>query len=116
MRGGGLTLLSGAVVVAVAGRRFASTAPSSSLFSAVGAATETRPQVARATLREIAVSPRRLAMLARQIQGLSVAEAELQMTFSRKKIAKRVKDCVTLAKANAENNFGLDGSRLVICK
>jgi large subunit ribosomal protein L22 len=65
-------------------------------------------------VRKIPVSPRKINAIARQIRGLSVREAEMQMSFHRQQNAQYVKKGVILAKANAENNYGLDGNRLVI--
>jgi len=67
-----------------------------------------------ARLRAIKVSPRKLNLLAAQIRGLSVSEALKQMQFSLKRAAVDVRKTINLAKMNAENNFGMDGTRLLI--
>eukprot|EP00698_Gefionella_okellyi_P003946 TRINITY_DN13655_c0_g1_i1.p1 TRINITY_DN13655_c0_g1~~TRINITY_DN13655_c0_g1_i1.p1 ORF type:complete len:219 (-),score=27.89 TRINITY_DN13655_c0_g1_i1:3-659(-) len=67
-----------------------------------------------ARLWDLPISTQKLMMLGRQIRGLSVQEGIKQMQFSLKKAAVSMKKVLTLAKANAENNYGLDGSRLLI--
>jgi large subunit ribosomal protein L22 len=54
------------------------------------------------------VSPRKLSYVAQLIRGLSVDDALVQLTFSKKRIAHDVKKCLQSAVANAENNHNLD--------
>jgi large subunit ribosomal protein L22 len=69
---------------------------------------------ANATAKLLRVSPRKLNLVAGFIRNMKVSEALMQLTFSRKRIAKDVKKCLQSAIANAENNFGLDIDNLVV--
>jgi large subunit ribosomal protein L22 len=69
---------------------------------------------ATASARSLRVSPRKLNLVAGFIRNMKVSEALVQLTFSRKRIAKEVKKCLQSAVANAENNFGLDIDNLVV--
>lgn len=71
---------------------------------------------ATAKAKSIRVSPRKLNLVVAFIRNMKVSEALVQLTFSPKRIAKVVKDCLQSAVANAENNLGLDIDRLVITK
>jgi len=63
---------------------------------------------ATAIAKSLRVSPRKLNLIAQSIRGMKVSEALVQLTFSQKRIARAVKECLRSAVANAENNFGLD--------
>ncbi|MGI4776181.1 MAG: large ribosomal subunit protein uL22, partial [Janthinobacterium lividum] len=56
---------------------------------------------AKATAKSLRVSPRKLNLLAASIRNLSVKEAMIQLTFSKRRIAKEVKKCLQSAMANA---------------
>jgi len=71
---------------------------------------------ARSFTRSIRVSPQKLNLVAGLIRGLKVDEAIAQLTFSKKRIAKVVKDSLNSAIANAENNHDLDVDNLVVHK
>lgn len=59
-------------------------------------------------------SVRKVNLLAKMIKGLSVAEASLQLQFSKKKVAYDLKKVLNSAVANAENNFAIDIDKLYI--
>ena len=69
---------------------------------------------AKATLRMVRISPRKLNLIAGLIRNRSVQNAIVQLSFSKKRVAQQVKKCLLSAVANAENNFGLDVDNLVI--
>ena len=69
---------------------------------------------AKAVVRHLRVSPRKLNLVAEMIRGKKVDTALADLEFSRKRIAKDVKKCVMSAVANAENNHGLDVNDLVV--
>lgn len=70
--------------------------------------------VAKASARLLRTSPRKLNLVASTIRGMNVAEAVVQLTFSKKRIAQDVKKCLNSAIANAENNFGMDIDNLIV--
>lgn len=76
--------------------------------------TKSKDVSATAISRSLRVSPRKLNLVAGFIRNMKVAEALVQLTFSRKRIAKDVKKCLQSAVANAENNFGMDIDNLVV--
>lgn len=63
---------------------------------------------AKAHAMKIKVSPRKLGLVAGLIRRLSVADALIQLTFSKKRVAAEVKKCLQSAIANAENNHYMD--------
>lgn len=69
---------------------------------------------AKAVLKKIRVSPRKLNLVAGLIRGMSVDKALNVLNFSRKRIAGEVKKTLMSAIANAENNHGLDVDSLVV--
>ncbi len=69
---------------------------------------------ARAVLRMLRGSDRKLNLVAQSIRGLSAEEAVNQLAFSRKRIAGPVLKCLQSAIANAENNHNLDIDSLVV--
>lgn len=71
-------------------------------------------QSAIAISKSLRTSPRKLNLVAQSIRMLKVSEALIQLTFSKKRIAKDVKKCLQSAIANAENNFGLDIDELFV--
>ena len=69
---------------------------------------------AKASLRALRVSPRKLGLTADLIRGLDVENALNQLAFSRKAVAKDVRKLLQSAIANAENNHNLDVDRLYV--
>ena len=68
---------------------------------------------AKAVLRTVRVSPRKLGLVAATIRGKKVAQAVNELTFSKKRIAIDVKKALNSAIANAENNHNLAVDRLI---
>ena len=71
---------------------------------------------AKAVLRTIRVSPRKLDLVAATIRGKKAASAVNELTFSKKRIAQDVKKVLNSAIANAENNHNLDVDRLIVAE
>jgi large subunit ribosomal protein L22 len=71
---------------------------------------------ARAVLRMLRTSPRKLNLVAQSIRGLKAEEAVNQLTFSQKRISGPVLKCLQSAIANAENNHALDIDSLVVAE
>ena len=71
---------------------------------------------AKAVLRTIRVSPRKLDLVAATIRGKKAASAVNELTFSKKRIAQDVKKALNSAIANAENNHDLDVDDLVVAE
>jgi large subunit ribosomal protein L22 len=69
---------------------------------------------AKAVLRNIRISPRKLNLVAGSIRGLSAEAALAELTFSKRRIARDVKKALQTAIANAENNHQLDVDRLFV--
>jgi large subunit ribosomal protein L22 len=69
---------------------------------------------AKAVLRNVRVSPRKLNLMAQSIRGKAASTALAELTFSPRRIAKDVKKALQSAIANAENNHQLDVDRLVV--
>ena len=69
---------------------------------------------ARAVVRNLRVSPRKLNLVAGLIRGKKVDHALADLEFSRKRIAQDVRKGVMSAVANAENNHNLDVNDLVV--
>jgi large subunit ribosomal protein L22 len=69
---------------------------------------------ARAVLRMLRTSPRKLNLVAQSIRGLTASEAVNQLRFSNKRIAGPVYKCLWSAIQNAENNHNLDVDSLVV--
>jgi large subunit ribosomal protein L22 len=69
---------------------------------------------AKAILRKIRVSPRKLNLVAQQIRGQKVQSALDALSFSQKRIALDVKKTLMSAIANAENNHNMDIDKLVV--
>ena len=64
----------------------------------------------------IRTSPRKLGLVAGQIQGKDAEAALADLTFSTKRIARDVKKVLQSAIANAENNHQLDVDRLFVAE
>ncbi|MGB4192196.1 MAG: 50S ribosomal protein L22 [Rickettsiales bacterium] len=62
------------------------------------------------------VSSRKLGLVAGMIRNLHVNNALMQLSFSKKRIAKDVLKCLQSAVANAENNHNLDIDNLFIAE
>ena len=69
---------------------------------------------AKAVLRAVRISPRKLDLVAATIRGKKAATAVNELTFSKKRIARDVKKALNSAIANAENNHNLDVDALVV--
>ncbi len=69
---------------------------------------------ARAVVRNLRVSPRKLNLVAGLIRGKKVDHALADLEFSRKRIAQDVRKGVMSAVANAENNHNLDVNDLIV--
>ncbi len=61
-------------------------------------------------------SARKLNLLAESIRGKKVERALIELTFSKKRIARDVKKVLLAAVANAENNHQLDVDRLEVAR
>ena len=71
---------------------------------------------AKAVLRMVRTSPRKLNLVAQLIRGKKVSAALADLEFSRKRIAGAVKKTLESAIANAENNHDLDVDNLVVAE
>jgi large subunit ribosomal protein L22 len=69
---------------------------------------------ARAILRNVRTSPRKLNLVAESIRGMKAGDALAALRFSERRIASDVRKCLQAAIANAENNHELDVDRLVV--
>ena len=80
--------------------------------------TQNKPRLAEtealAKARYIKGSERKLNLLAQLIRGRAVANALIELEFSRKRMSGEVKKVLESAIANAENNKNLDVDRLVV--
>lgn len=78
-------------------------------------ATNLQPEnEARAIVKRLRTSPRKLNLVAQMIRGMHVSHALNQLTFSEKRIAQDVKKALQSAVANAENNHNLNVDELYI--
>ena len=69
---------------------------------------------AKAVVRHLRTSPRKLNLVAGLIRGMAVGDALTQLTFSAKRIAVEVKKGLQAAIANAENNHNLNVDSLYV--
>jgi len=69
---------------------------------------------ARAIVRALRVSPRKLNLVAELIRGKTAQAALAELAFSHRRIAGPVRKALQAAIANAENNHQLDVDRLVV--
>ena len=69
---------------------------------------------AKAYLRGLKVSARKLNLVAQSIRGKAANAALAELTFSKRRIAGDVKKVLQAAIANAENNHQLDVDRLYV--
>ena len=71
-------------------------------------------KTAFASTRAIKTSVQKLNLVAKLVTGMKVEEALLQLQFSRKKVAHNIREVLSAAVANAENNNGLDIDKLIV--
>lgn len=71
---------------------------------------------AKAFVKYLRVSPRKLNLVAESIRGLSAEAAVASLTFNKRRIARDVRKAVQSAIANAENNHQLDIDRLYVAE
>lgn len=69
---------------------------------------------AAARARHIRVSPYKLSLVAGMIRGMSASEAMVQLAFSKKRVAREVRQVLSSAISNAENNHSLNIDRLIV--
>ncbi|VAW46230.1 LSU ribosomal protein L22p (L17e), partial [hydrothermal vent metagenome] len=67
-----------------------------------------------AQLKRANISAQKVRLVANQIRGMNVEQAEQLLTFSPKKAAHVVKKALMSAVANAEHNNGMDVDELYI--
>lgn len=68
----------------------------------------------RASARAVRMSPRKVQLVVEGIRGKRVGEVLSILQFAPHAAARAVWKVVRSALANAENNYGLDGTRLVV--
>ena len=71
---------------------------------------------AKATLRYIRISPRKVGILCDQIRGKSVKDAEDVLALIPKAASDPLAKLVHSAAANAENNHGMDPEKLYVAE
>ena len=71
---------------------------------------------AKASVRTIQTTPRKVNLLAGLIRGKSAQAAKAELTFSRRRVAHEVLKALDSAIANAENNHQLDVDKLYIAE
>jgi large subunit ribosomal protein L22 len=71
---------------------------------------------AKAMLRNLRTSPRKLNLVAQLIRGKSAEAALAELTFCKRRIAGDVRKVLQSAIANAENNHQLDVDRLYVAE
>jgi large subunit ribosomal protein L22 len=71
---------------------------------------------AKASVRTIQVTPRKVNLLAGLIRGKTAQAAKAELAFSRRRIAGEVLKALDSAIANAENNHQLDVDRLYVAE
>jgi large subunit ribosomal protein L22 len=71
---------------------------------------------AKAAVRTIQTTPRKVNLLAGLIRGKSAQAAKAELTFSRRRVAGEVLKALDSAIANAENNHQLDVDKLYIAE
>ena len=71
---------------------------------------------AKATLRYIRISPRKVSILCDLIRGKSVAQASATLALTPKAAAEPLAKLVKSAAANAENNHGMDPEKLYVAE
>ncbi|MBD5133517.1 MAG: 50S ribosomal protein L22 [Clostridiales bacterium] len=71
---------------------------------------------AKATLRYIRISPRKVSILCDQIRGKSVKDASAILALIPKAASEPLAKLVNSAAANAENNHGMDPEKLYVAE
>ncbi|RZI45580.1 50S ribosomal protein L22 [Rickettsiales endosymbiont of Peranema trichophorum] len=71
-------------------------------------------RTAFAVAKAIKGSPQKLGLVADLIRRMPVGDAMLQLQFSKKRVARVVRDVLNSAVANAQNNHNLDIDKLYI--
>jgi large subunit ribosomal protein L22 len=71
------------------------------------AATETEAPTVRASAKYLRVAPRKARLVADQVRGMSVPEAQELLDFSTRSAAQDIRKLIDSAAANAENNHDL---------
>lgn len=71
---------------------------------------------AKAMVRGLRISPRKLNLVAQLIRGMDASRALHELEFSNRRIARDVKKALQAAIANAENNHQLDVDRLYVAE
>ena len=71
---------------------------------------------ARAVLRRVRISQRKLNLVAAMIRGKPVERALSELAFSPKRIARDVRKTLMSAVANAEENHDLDVDQLIVAE
>ena len=71
---------------------------------------------AKATLRYIRISPRKVSIVCDQIRGKSVKDAEAVLALIPKAASDPLAKLVHSAAANAENNHGMDPEKLYVAE
>jgi len=71
-------------------------------------------QTATAKLNNLRIAPRKVRLLADLIRGMHVAEALVQLKFSKKNAAKQMITLLRSAVANAEHNENIDIDTLIV--
>ncbi len=69
---------------------------------------------AKAGVRHIRTSPRKLNLVAATIRGMNAEKALAELRFSPRRVARQVRKVLQAAIANAENNHQLDVDRLMV--
>jgi len=80
----------------------------------MAAKTETDLPLARASARFVRIAPRKVRVVADQIRGKDVEEAQALLRFSPRGAAVTVLKLIESAAANAENNYDLDPEEMRI--
>ncbi len=75
---------------------------------------QTKPNEAKAFAKYMPTSAQKLNLVAQSIRGKNAGRAIIDLEFSKRRIAKDVRQLLISAVANAENNHGLDVDRLVV--
>jgi large subunit ribosomal protein L22 len=71
------------------------------------AADTQEPQLVRASARYLRIAPRKARLVADQVRGMSVPEAQELLDFSTRSAAQDIRKLIDSAAANAENNHDL---------
>lgn len=77
---------------------------------------QTKTNEAKAFAKYLRTSPQKLNLLAQSIRGKNAGRAIVDLEFSKRRIAKDVRQLLISAVANAENNHGLDVDRLIVAE